>query len=51
MRLLYKSRGRENRTPISGFGDRCTTIVRYPYKKSDEYGIRTRECRRERAVC
>ncbi len=24
-------RGGENRTPISGFGDRCTAIVRHPY--------------------
>ncbi len=49
---MASGRGRENRTPISGFGDRCTTIVRYPYNaKSDAYGIRTRECRRERAVC
>ena len=29
--LAYLGRGRENRTPIRGFGDRCTTIVRYPY--------------------
>ncbi len=28
--VLSDGRGREDRTPISGFGDRYTTIVLYP---------------------
>ena len=32
----HTGRGREDRTPISGFGDRYTTIVLYPYGAGDE---------------
>lgn len=31
---FISSRGRENRTPINGFGDRCTATVPFPYSVS-----------------
>ena len=33
---IVTGRGREDRTPIRGFGDRYTTIVLYPYGAGDE---------------
>ena len=47
-RILNNGRGGENRTPTRGFGDRGTTTILHPY--GDLYGIRTRECMRERHV-
>lgn len=33
------SRGRGNRTPISGFGDRSPTIKRYPFAQDRVFGV------------
>lgn len=36
-RTSSPSRGREDRTPINGFGDRRTTIVLFPYFPASNY--------------
>lgn len=52
MSITYREAGVERiELPSAVLETDVLPLYDTPINKSDEYGIRTRECRRERAVC